>query len=218
MSSSPPEHLEVTEQDEIPPRRSGGHTRRARPLDLARYLQERAAELSEAWTADIVARDLGQGTVYDRVVGRFVARFAGLLPWMVGPHASHVHPLWNRAAELFGAMSAKRGLAAGEVIEEFQILRHLLIRTLFRDPPREGPLSLRDILRLNRIVDSGVTYASVGHTDALFFQYLEAQDAPVQASPEEIIDEADRQLAMIEEELGQIVGETVPIGAGVLEN
>jgi len=218
MPSSPPEHLEVTEQHEVPPRRSGGRGRRARPLDLARYLQERSAELAEAWTAEIVARDLGQGTVYDRVVGRFVTRFTGLLPWMVGPHAPHVHPLWNRAAELFGAMSAKRGLAAGEVIEEFQILRHLLIRTLFRDPPREGPLSLRDILRLNRVVDAGVTYASVGHTDALFFQYLEAQDAPVQASAEEIIGEADKQLAMIEEELEQIVGDNALVGAEVLEN
>jgi hypothetical protein len=218
MSSSPPEHLEVAEQNEVSPRRAGKGRQRARPLDLARYLQERGTELSEAWTAEIVARDLGQGTVYDRVVGRFVTRFAGLLPWMVGPHATHVNPLWDRAAELFGAMSAKRGLAAGEVIEEFQILRDLLIRTIFRDPPREGPLSLRDILRLNRIVDSGVTYASVGHTDALFFQYLEAQDAPVQPSPEEIIDEADRQLALIEDELEQIVGDTAPIGAGVMEN
>lgn len=218
MPSSPPEHLEVTERPEITPGRSGGDRRRIRPLDLARYLQERGAELTEAWTAEIVARDLGQGTLYDRVVGRFVARFTGLLPWLVGPHAPHVQPLWDRAAELFGAMAAKRGLAAGEVIEEFQILRDLLIRTIFRDPPREGPLSLRDILRLNRIVDSGVTYASVGHTDALFFQYLEAQDAPAHASPEEIIDEADRQLALIEDELEQIVGDAAALAAGTLEN
>jgi len=213
MPSSPPENLEVTKQDEIPARRSGDHARRARPLDLARYLQEHAAELAEAWTAEIVARDLGQGTYYDRVVGRFVSRFTGLLAWMVGPHAPHVQPLWDRAAELFGAMAAKRGLAAGEVIEEFQILRDLLIRTIFRDPPTEGPLSLRDILRMNRIVDNGVTHASVGHTDALFFQYLEAHDAPVHSSPEEIIDEAERQLALIEDELGQIVGDAAPVGA-----
>jgi hypothetical protein len=216
MSSSPRERLEVREENEVPARRSGGRGERARPLDLARYLQEHSAELAETWTAEIVARDLGQGTYYDRVVRRFVARFTGLLPWMVGPHSAHVHPLWDRAAELFGAMSAKRGLAAGEVIEEFQVLRDLLIRLIFRDPPREGPLSLRDILRLNRIVDSGVTYASVGHTDALFFQYLEAQDVPVHSSPEEIIDEAERQLAMIEDELEQIVGDAAPVGA--LEN
>ena len=202
----------------MPSGRSGGRRPRARPLDLARYLQEHGPELAEAWSAEIVARELGQGTFYDRVVGRFVRRFTGVLPWMVGPHASHVQPLWDRTAELFGAMSAKRGLAAGEVIEEFQILRDLLIRTIFHDPPSEGPLSLRDILRLNRIVDSGVTYASVGHTDALFFQYLEAQDAPVHASPEEIIDEAERQLAVIEEELEQIVGDAAPVGAGALEN
>jgi hypothetical protein len=218
MPSSPPEDLEVTDQIEISPKRSGGRRRRARPLDLANYLREGDAELAETWTAEIVARELGQGTPYDRVVGRFVSRFTGMLPWLVGPHAPHVQSLWDRAAELFGAMSAKRGLAAGEVIEEFQMLRDLLIRMIFRDPPREGPLSLRDILRLNRIVDSGVTYASVGHTDALFFQYLEAQDAPARASPEEIIAEADRQLEIIEDELTQIVGAT-SVGAGdPLEN
>ena len=213
MPSSPPEHLEITEQDEAPEGRSGDRRLRARPLDLANYLEGRGAELAEAWTSDIVSRELGQGTVYDRVVGRFVSRFTDLLPWLVGPHASHVQPLWDRAAELFGAMSAKRGLAAGEVIEEFQILRDLLIRMIFREPCPEGPLSLRDILRLNRIVDTGVTHASVGHTDALFFQYLESEDTAVHASAEEIIDEADRQLALIEEELIQIVG-VAPVASG----
>lgn len=218
MPSSPPEHVEVTEKAEHRPGRVSGRRRRARPLDLANYLREREVELAEAWTAEIVSRGLGQGTQYDRVVGRFMARFTGLLPWLVGPHASHVQPLWDRAAELFGTMAAKRGLAAGEVIEEFQILRDLLIRMLFRDPVCEGPLSLRDVLRLNRIVDTGVTYASVGHTDALFFHYLEAEDAPVQTSAAEIVKETDRQLAIIEDELAQ-VAEVASGGAdGGLEN
>jgi hypothetical protein len=212
MPSSPLDQLEATGKHENRPRRGAGR-RRARPLDLANYLRARGDELAEAWTSEIVARELGQGTQFDRIVGRFMARLTGMLPWLLGPHSVHVQPLWDRTAELFGMMAAKRGLAAGEVIEEFQILRDLLIRTLFRDPPREGPLSLRDILRLNRIVDSGVTHASVGHTDALFFQYLEDQDHPIRMPPEEIMREADRQLALVEEELAQVV-QVTPVETG----
>jgi len=174
-------------------------------LDLANYLQERADELAKNWSAEIVARDVGQGTVYDEIVGRFMAQLTSLLPWLLGPYGSHIQPLWERTAELFGVIGAKRGLAAGEVIEEFQILRDLLIRTLFRDPPPQGPLSLRDTLRMNRIVDKGVTHASVGHTDAMFFQFFES-DVAVATSPDDIIGEAEIQLDLVEVELARIVG------------
>jgi hypothetical protein len=191
----------------------------ARPVDLANYLRERADELSEVWAAEIGARDLGQGTDFDRVVERFMSRLVAFLPWLMGPHSPHIQPLWDRTAELFGVMAAKRGLAAGEVIEEFQIIRELLVRTLFRDPPAEGSLSLRDTLRLHRIVDSGVTHASVGHTDAMFFQFLEAREAHVVRTHEEILLEAEAQLTLVEEELAQIV-ETTPAEAAsnALEN
>lgn len=211
MPSSSPDQIEATEKRERSRRRESRRAS-ARPLDLANYLRERGEGLSDAWTSEIGARDLGQGSQFDRVVGRFMSQLTGMLPWLLGHHAVHVQPLWDRTAELFGVMAAKRGLAAGEVIEEFQILRDLLIRMLLRDPPREGPLSLRDILRLNRIVDSGVTHASVGHTDALFFQYLEDPDHPIRMSPEEIMTEADRQLDLVKEELTQIV-EVSPVTA-----
>ena len=189
-----------------------GSRKEVRPLDLANYLRERGGDLAEAWSEEISSRGLGQGTPFDRIVGRFMSRLVAFLPWLVGPHSPHVQPLWHRTAELFGVMAAKRGLAAGEVIEEFQILRALLIRTLHRDPPAEGPLSLRDTLRLHGIVDSGVTYASVGHTDAMFFQFLEAQEAQVAQTPDEIVREADAQLSLVEEELAEIV-ETTPVEA-----
>jgi hypothetical protein len=130
----------------------------------------------------------------------------------MGPHGPHVQALFDRTAELFGTMAAKRGLAAGEVIEEFQILRELLIRKFFDDPPAEGPPSLRDTLRMNRIVDSGVTHASVGHTDALFFMFLEAEQPRVAQTPREIVAEAEAQLALVAQELAQTVG-TSPVEA-----
>lgn len=184
---------------------SDGH-REARPVDIAHYLRGRADEFAAAWASEINARGLGQGNQFDGVVGQFMSRLTHLLPWLVGPHTEYVEPLWTRTAELFGVMSAKRGLAAGEVIDEFQILRELLIRALYHEPPPEGRVSLRDTLHLNRIVDSGVTHASVGHTDAMFFQFFEAPEAHVAKTPEEIVREAEAQLALVEEELESLVG------------
>jgi len=157
---------------------------------------------------EIAARDLGPGNQFDQVVRRFMYQLAELLPWLMGPHGPHVRPLWHRTAELFGVMAAKRGLAAGEVIEEFQILRELLIRMLLEHPLAEGALSLRDILRLNRIVDSGVVHASVGHTDAMFFQFFGPQENQVSQTPEEIVREAERQLVLVAQELSQVVDVT----------
>jgi len=208
MSSSRTDKVEVASKPQ------GSGTSRgpanARPVDITNYLLARSNELAQTWSTEICGRDLGQGTGFDGMVGRFMAQLTSLLPWLLGPHSAHIQPLWDRTAELFGVMAAKRGLAAGEVIEEFQILRDLLIRTLFRDPPPEGSLSLRDTLRINRIVDRGVTLASVGHTDAMFFQYLEGPEAPGQASPDMIVREADMQLALVEAELAQIV-EVTPL-------
>lgn len=219
MPGSSTDHLDAAEAGRSRPDGVRVVANEARPVDLANYLRARSAELSEAWAAEILARDLGQGTEFNRVVGRFMSRLVAFLPWLIGPHSPHVQPLWDRTAELFGVMAAKRGLAAGEVIEEFQILRELLIRTLFKDPLLEGSLSLRDTLLLHRIVDNGVTYASVGHTDAMFFQFLEGHEPPVVRTHEEIVREAETQLALVEEELAQIV-ETTPAEAtsNALEN
>jgi hypothetical protein len=202
----------------LPKARPAGGAVKTGPADLANYLRARSEEIAVTWASEINARNAGQGTHFDPVVGRFMAQFTGLLPWLLGPHGAHVQPLWDRTAELFGVMAAKRGLAAGEVIEEFQILRDLLIRALFRDPPPEGSLSLRDTLRINRIVDRGVTLASVGHTDAMFFQFLEASESAVDTSPATIASEADVQLALVEAELLQIVGITPAESSGTPGN
>ena len=143
-------------------------------------------------------------TVVTRDFTRHLVRF---LPWMLGPYRDTVEPLWIRGSELFGSVAAKRGLAAGEVIEEFQLLRELVIRDLYRDPPLGGrlPLSLREVLRLNRGIDRGVTHASVGHTDAMFFQFFEMDGGT--ASPEEdLLGEVREQLRVMSEELDALVG------------
>lgn len=184
-------------------------TRRRRglpPMQLAAWLEDRLGPMAAAWAAEIRARGIGGERALDEVLDRFTAVLVSFLPWMLGPWRDTVDPLWVRAAELFGSVAARRGLAAGEVIEEFQILRELVIRDLYRDPPAGGrvPLSLRDILRLNRGIDRGVTHASVGHTDALFFQFFETGGGGPVEDTQSLIDEVTEQLDALELELRQI--------------
>jgi hypothetical protein len=161
---------------------------------------------------------MGHATVVDETVARQVLQLSIMMPELLGRHATHLQPLWSRACELFGAVAAKRGLAAGEVIEEFQILRTLIIRDLFRDPLVGGAPSLREALRLNAIIDRGVTHASVGHVDAMFFQLLEESDAPVGLTADQIAREAEVQLALIREEVESIVGTGEMTPEGVSES
>jgi hypothetical protein len=152
-------------------------------LDLAQWVDANAERLAERWLAEVAARSGPWPDEIRDLVSRFMGLFVSLLPVSVGPLRAQFEPLWLEAAELYGSVSAMRGLAAGEVIEEFQSLREALIRALYERPPKDGhePLSLREILTLNRIVDQGVTQASVGHTDALFFALFQGSGLP--ASP-----------------------------------
>lgn len=96
---------------------------------------------------------------------------------MVGPLRRETKTIWVSATELYGRHAANRGLAAGEVVEELQYLRELLIRFLAPSiaalRPRQGMALL---LRLNRLVDRGVAMAVVGYTDALVAELLPGRD------------------------------------------
>jgi len=151
-------------------------------------------------------RGMGKATVVDEIVARQVLLLSSMLPELFDRHAKQVETLWTRACELFGTVAARRGLAAGEVIEEFQILRTLVIRELYQDPLLGGAPTMREALRLNGVVDRGVTHASVGHTDAMFFRLLGDADAPVGLSADQIARESETQVGVIREELEAIVG------------
>jgi hypothetical protein len=87
------------------------------------------------------------------------------------------------------------------VIEEFQILRDRVLRLFFEEPPEtDSNQGHRDVLRLNRVIDRGVTQASVGHTDALFFALFRGSGVPETLS-EELLAEVEAQLQEIETEL-----------------
>jgi len=183
--------------------------RRIKPVELAAWVEMRILRITQRWFREVQNRyDPGTRGV-NGLLEEFLGLLAGFLPGMLGPYRDQVEPLWTRSCELYGVVAAKRGLAAGEVIEEFQILREVVIRLLYQDPPLSGSVrvSLREILRLNRAIDMGVTHASVGHTDALFFSLFEGSGIPDQPPAAELVEEMRRQLAAIRAELTQILGD-----------
>ncbi len=156
-------------------------------FDISRWLAERAEPLRERWLARVRGRvEDARGDGRNELTEAFLDLFIDILPLCMSPVRDHAEPLWDRTAELFGSFAANRGLAAGEVIEEVQILRECVIRMLYQDPPHApfGARALRDVLHLNGLADRLVTHASVGHTDSLFFALFQGSGAPEALSDE----------------------------------
>lgn len=120
---------------------------------------------------------------------------------MVGPFRREAKIVWLHVCEHYGRVSAARGLAAGEVVEELQFLRELLIRNLASAfALMRGRQALAIMLRLNRIIDKGIAVAVVGYTDALVATLFAQNGVP---APDTEFDaaEVERHLASLEGEL-----------------
>jgi hypothetical protein len=155
---------------------------------------------------------LGERVTASRnVPRRLVERQYGLLldvfTSLVGPLRRETKPIWARATEHYGRVAAARGLAAGEVVEEMQYLRELLIRYLAPAiaglRPRQGMALL---LRLNRLVDKGVAMAVVGYTDALVSGLMHRSRGDEDELAPFDPDAVDRELTALTHELEEVVG------------
>ncbi len=168
---------------------------------LEKWLHRQRDFLSRYWFDEVCHRG-SLAPEFEPILRRFLEVLTAMVPEAVGSHQAHVAPLWREAAELYGSMGAQRGLAAGDIVEEFQILREAVIRLFFRAPPARpgGAFSLSDALRLNRFLDAGVTHASIGHTDALFFALLQGSGVP-KVPTAELVTDVEEQLRNIKEEL-----------------
>ena len=100
--------------------------RRVTPTEFAQWLEGRLPSLQVRWTERIRSTGRMRGDVWDGLIADFVVLITSTLPTLLGPHRDEVEPLWVRAAELFGTAASRRGLAAGEAVEELQILRQVL--------------------------------------------------------------------------------------------
>jgi hypothetical protein len=125
---------------------------------------------------------------------------------MLGPLKREARRVWQHVLEHYGRTAAARGLAAGEVVEELQQLRVLLIKYIGASVAAMRPRrAVAVFLRLNDVVDSGIAAAVVGYTDALVASLLltDRDSVPLtEATGEDI----GRQLDGLEGELQPLTG------------
>lgn len=149
------------------------------------WLEGHGDAMAARWLLELRSRSRDLDPEDERLLGEFLALLVRLLPECLGAYRQQGLPLLHQAAQLYGHLAALRGLAAGEGVEEIQLLREVLLRFLFRDPPGEGRakgLGLRELLHLSRLVDQSVTHTSVGHTDTLFFKLFQGHGVPKSTS------------------------------------
>ena len=187
---------------EIRPSPSPARSTRPAPSThrIGEWLEAQRGFLARYWFEEVLHR-VSLDEEMERVLERFLNLLTRMIPGALDHRRSVVDPVWKSATELYGALGAKRGLAAGDIVEEFQIVREGVVRMLFEAPPGNygAALSLSDALRLNRFLDSGVTHASIGHTDGLFFSLF--QGSGVSTVPtEKLVEEFEEQLECLEVE------------------
>ena len=171
---------------------------------VGRSIASKRDRLVRQWADWIVTR-MSQAPLNDRpTLERQLALLVDIMVEMASPLRRQVAELWFTACDTYGRSAAARGLAAGEVVEEIQHLRELLIRELSEViaalPARQ---SLASILRLNRLLDRGIAYAVVGYTDVLVETLLDKRGVVLGASsPGE--NHFDERVAQLEEELDML--------------
>lgn len=124
---------------------------------------------------------------------------------MLGPLRREAKVVWQHIMEHYGRTAATRGLAAGEVVEELQQLRFLLIKHIGAFVAAMRPRrAVAVFLRLNGIVDRGIAQSVVGYTDALVASLLMTDRATL-ALTEANGEDLTRQLEALEAELGTLI-------------
>jgi hypothetical protein len=160
--------------------------------------------LIETWRDWITAR-MSEAPFIDRgTTERHLALLVDIITEATGPLRRHVAEVWFSACDTYGRTAAARGLAAGEVVEELQYLRELLIRQMADVVVTlTARQSLTVVLRLNRLLDRGISHAVVGYTDVLVETLLNRRGVVLDASTPGESAVLER-LAQLEEELAML--------------
>ena len=175
---------------------------------MARRIASLRDELASKWASWLTDRQAGSPTLDPNTTGRMLLLITDLLVVMAGPMRREGETTWSAATQLYGRLAALRGLAAGEVVEELQHLRELLIREMadffVALPARQA---LPTVLRINRVLDAAVANAVVGYTDALVFKMFAAEGVLVPIA--ESVQAAITQLDAIEADF-RLLAERLP--------
>jgi hypothetical protein len=174
-------------------------------LAAGRAIAESRDAMVSQWSNWLGDRITSAPTISRQLVEREFRLLLDMITEMVGPLRREVNGIWLDACEHYGRIASARGLAAGEVVDELQYMRELLIRHL---APVLAAMRARQgmaiMLRLNRMIDKGVAVAVVGYTDALVATLFAQNGVPVAGS--EFDDtEVDRQLEALELKLSTVV-------------
>jgi len=183
------------------PRSSGSGAAAA----IRHAIEARRAELVANWLAWIERRPAAEPTIQRPTLRRQLELIVDALVLMAGPLRREASSLWYNVNELYGRTALIRGLAAGEIVEEVQYLRELLIRSLADDLIGLTARQLMAaVLRLNRVLDTATAVAVVGYTDSLSMMLFAQRGVPVPVADQEN-DETSRQLESLEEEYRGLV-------------
>ena len=173
-------------------------------IAVSRALAVNRDDLVAEWTRWTLRRTAGTPVIPSATVERQITLLVDVLIELSGPLRRQAMNLWLNACEAYGRTAAERGLAAGEVVEEIQHLRELLIRHLSEViaalPARA---SMASVLRLNRLVDKGIALAVVGYTDSLVETLFTQRGVPVGVSGP-LEDEIAERLIQLEAELERL--------------
>ena len=170
-------------------------------LAASRVIVEARDAMVVQWADWLGDRITAAPTIPRATVEREFRLIIDTLSEMVGPFRREARIVWFNVCEHYGRVAAARGLAAGEVVEELQYLRELLIRHLSHSfsalRPRQG---LAIMLRLNRVIDKGIAVAVVGYTDALVATLFSQNGVPLHGAEHDVA-EVERQIEALEQEL-----------------
>lgn len=166
-------------------------------LVVGRGIAAARDELLNRWTEWLLERETsGEGLDSAALAGPLHI-ILDLLVHMSGPLRREARESWFAATELYGRLAEARGLSAGEVVDELQHLRELVIvelADLFVALPARQQLPA--ILRISRVLDTAVSNAVVGYTDALVAKMFASEGVPVPTT--ENVQELLNQLGALE--------------------
>lgn len=178
-------------------------------LAAGRVIAEMRDSMVSQWSDWLGDRVSSAPTIPRSTVEREFRLMFDVMTEMVGPLRREINTVWFHVCEHYGRTGSARGLAAGEVVEELQFLRELLIRNLapvlVAMRARQG---MAIMLRLNRVIDKGVAVAVVGYTDALVATLFSQNGVPAHG-PEHDFAEVERQLDGLEQELQAVAKQQI---------
>jgi hypothetical protein len=176
-------------------------------VKLRHWLLSQEANIAGRWYLELTSGVPGEEGIGAGLLKSLTTQMASFLPFCFGERRDRGLEVWNQASNLYGSVAVRRGLAAGEVVEELQLLRNVVLRLLLvearpgvagGDDP-DGIPAL-ELLTLNRVLDLAVSRATIAYTDDLFFAHLQGSGIP-EGVTEELAEEMERQFEAFRREL-----------------